>query len=298
MKPVKKIVISASRRTDIPAFYMNDFMKGIRQGFFRVVNPFNQKESLIVSSSDYIDTIVFWSKDYTKFIKCNYLKILREMGYHLFFNYTINSEDSFLEPGIPSLDKRLAQLENLSRTAGPESIFWRFDPICYYRRNGKIFHNRHDFLKIADVAADLGIKNCITSFMDLYPKIEKRLSNLSNFSFFDPPIELKVKILYEMADELKKRNIYLMTCCEKKVMESVAPCIGVNPASCIPNHYLKKLYHSDISLRKDRGQRLNQGCGCGISVDVGSYRHQPCFHNCLFCYANAMEPVKGLNNEN
>ncbi|MFO8084443.1 MAG: DUF1848 family protein [Desulfobacterales bacterium] len=298
MKSNKKIIISASRRTDIPAFYMNDFMKGIRQGFFSLTNPFNQKQSVVSATPDIVDTIVFWSKDYTDFIKRRFIQILQKSGYHLFFNYTINSEDLILEPGLPPLNQRLAQLEILSKTVGPEAVFWRFDPICHYRlADGKIRHNCQDFLKIADAASDLGVRYCITSFLDLYNKIKKRVTSLPGFSFIDPPLDTKTGILCEMAKQLKKRDISLMTCCEPQVLKSVAPNSGIRASSCIPNHYLAKLYGSDISLRKDSGQRIKNGCGCRISVDVGSYRHQPCYHNCLFCYANPKEPVKSINHE-
>jgi hypothetical protein len=296
MTSPKKIVISASRRTDIPAFYMNDFMKDIRQGFFEITNPFNQKKSLVMATPDKVHTIVFWSKDYTNFIKGGYIESLQKLGYNLFFNYTINSQDSILEPSLPALDHRLTQLETLAGIVGRDAIFWRFDPICYYRRaDGKICHNRHDFLKIADAISDLGIRYCITSFMDMYTKVQKRLSGVPGFSFLDPSLENKINILQEMAQKLKNRNIDLLTCCENQILESIPLSFGIKAGSCIPNHYLAKLYGSEISLRKDTGQRLKLGCGCRVSVDVGSYRHQPCYHNCLFCYAN---PVKLSNDTN
>jgi hypothetical protein len=122
--------------------------------------------------------------------------------------------------------------------------------------------------------------------MDIYTKVQKRLSRFPGFSFLDPPLENKINILQEMAQKLKKRNIDLLTCCEKQILESIPPDSGIKASSCIPNHYLAKLYGSNVSLRKDTGQRIKLGCGCRISVDVGSYRHQPCYHNCLFCYAN------------
>jgi hypothetical protein len=296
MTSPKKIVISASRRTDIPAFYMNDFMQDIRRGFFCITNPFNQKKSLIMATPDKVHTIVFWSKDYTNFIKGQFIESLQKLGYNLFFNYTINSQDSILEPSLPTLDHKLTQLEILARIVGREAIFWRFDPICYYRReDGKVCHNRHDFLKIADAISDLGIRYCITSFMDLYAKVQKRGSRVPGFSFLDPPLENKINILQEMAQKLKERNIDLLTCCENQILESIPLNSGIKASSCIPNHYLAKLYGSDLSLRKDTGQRIKLGCGCRVSVDVGSYRHQPCYHNCLFCYAN---PVELSNDKN
>ena len=287
MTSTKRIVISASRRTDIPAFYMNDLMKSVQRGYFHITNPFNQKESLVPATPDKVHTIVFWSKDYTNFIKGRFLEKLRMMGYNLFFNYTINSRDPILEPCLPSLDHRLAQLAILAGMVSPDAIFWRFDPICFYRgADGRVCHNQHDFLKIADAVSDLNIRHCITSFVDIYAKVEKRLAALPGFSFLDPSIETKIKILNEMAGQLKKRNISLSTCCENELLKFIPTDWGINQGSCIPNHYLAKLYGPDISMRKDSGQRIKSGCGCRISVDIGSYRNHPCYHNCLFCYAN------------
>jgi hypothetical protein len=97
MTSSKKIVISASRRTDIPAFYMNDFMEDIRRGFFCITNPFNQKKSLIMATPDKVHTIVFWSKDYTNFIKGNLSKSFRSWDITCFLIIQ-------LIPRIPSLN--------------------------------------------------------------------------------------------------------------------------------------------------------------------------------------------------
>lgn len=277
---------------------MDDFMQAIQRGYFDVVNPFNRKKTRVPSTPDKVHSIVFWSKDFTHLIRGKFIQGLRELGYHLFFNYTINSQDLLLEPCLPSLEHRLVQLENLTQLVGPDTIFWRFDPICYYRLgDGKIFHNRHDFLKIADAVSELGIRTCITSFMDIYPKVQKRSARFPGFSFIDPPLETKVTILQEMAGNLKRRNITLFTCCEKSLHACLPTDSGIEQSSCIPNKYLAKLFGSNLSFRKDAGQRTQLGCGCGTSVDIGSYRHQPCYHNCMFCYANPGETAKKPDNE-
>ena len=125
------IVISASRRTDIPAFYMPWFMDRIEKGSFEVSNPFNRKVSIIPSTPDRVHTIVFWSKNFDPFIRRQYGIRLQKKGYHLFFNFTINSESPLLEPHVPALKKRLDQLKYLCSHFGAESVNWRFDPICF-----------------------------------------------------------------------------------------------------------------------------------------------------------------------
>ncbi len=283
-----KIVISASRRTDIPAFYMPWFMGQIRREFFEVINPFNQRVSCVPATPDRVHTIVFWSKNFGPFLDQCYGEQLLKQGYHLFFNFTINSDCTDLEPNVPPLRKRLEQLEDLSRRFGPGTINWRFDPLCFFKTGaGPMQDNLHDFSDIAGKAAELGIVRCITSFMDHYPKIRRRLSNRPEFAFIDPKPEKKIKILREMERELAAQRIHLSVCCEKDLLEAFLPrSLSLTGSSCIPGDLLQKLFGGRLSLKIDTGQRVKAGCGCTLSTDIGSYRLQPCYHNCLFCYAN------------
>jgi hypothetical protein len=287
MNEQEKIVISASRRTDIPAFYMEWFMAQVRQGFFEVVNPYNQRAFRVPGTPEVVHTIVFWSKDFGPFIHGRYAKTLEKMGYHLFFNFTINSEDPLLEPNVPPLADRLEQLQSLCERFVPESVQWRFDPLCFYQVDGgPIRDNLGQFERVADVATTLGVKRCVTSFMDDYPKIRKRTSRLAGFSFFDPPLAGKLETLTGMERCLTERGIALSTCCEKEIIEALPPSSGITQGSCIPNELLMTLFGGKISMERDKGQRVAKGCGCKISKDIGSYALHPCYHNCLFCYAN------------
>ena len=290
--PSKKIIISASRRTDIPAFYMDWFMQGIDDGYFEVTNPFNHRVSTVMATPEHVHTIVFWSKDFRPFLDGGYGETLRQMGYHLFFNFTVNAESPWLEPHIPPLPERLQALTAFADRFGPETISWRFDPICFFRPpGGPDTDNLSDFQAIAKVMGDSGITRCITSFMDHYPKIQKRLAALPGFAFHDPPLEEKVRVLEWLAQVLKPYRINLYTCCEKEVMAALPEDSTIQSSQCIPGRLLTDLFGRDISLRKDAGQRVKQGCGCTVSSDIGSYHRQPCRHNCLFCYANPSSTV-------
>jgi hypothetical protein len=287
MNPTPKVVLSASRRTDIPAFYMPWFMQQIKSGVFDVVNPFNRKVTKVSATPAEVHTIVFWSKNFGFFLKERYGKKLQEAGYNLFFNFTINSTAPRLEPHIPPLEVRLEQLKQLCDCFGPRAINWRFDPICFFKtRKGVVQDNLHDIDRIAEIAAKRGIKRCITSFMDPYPKIKKRLAAIPNFSFSDPQLETKKEIILKMEHILTAGKINLKLCCEKEVMDTLPEDTSVTESSCIPNDLLVQLFGGTLALRKDTGQRIQKGCGCKVSVDIGSYHHHPCYHNCLFCYAN------------
>jgi len=287
METAIKIVISASRRTDIPAFYMHWMMEQIEKGVFEVINPYNRRVSHVPATPDKVHTIVFWSKNFGPFIREGFGKLLQKEGYHLFFNFTINSNSPFLEPNLPPLEERLEQLDYLCNRFDSKTVNWRFDPLCFYKiKNERTYDNLHDFPYIAERAARSGIQRCITSFMDHYPKIQKRTAFINGFAFIDPSYQKKKEILLNMEKALRAKKIHLQTCCEKKLLETLPEYSTITKSACIPNGFFEKLFGGNLSLKPDKGQRINDGCGCMVSVDIGSYHLHPCFHNCLFCYAN------------
>ncbi len=292
--PNGQIVLSASRRTDIPAFYMNWFMSQIERGAFEVTNPYNGRVSTVPAGPERVHTLVFWSKNFGPFIEGGYGYALQGKGYRLFYNFTVNSEAPALEPNVPPLSDRLAQMAHLCRKFGPETVNWRFDPLCFYAVDDQAAtDNLKDFLEIAEHASANGVTRCITSFMDDYPKIRRRLKircNGSNrFRFVDPPKEKKASVLLGMEAVLFKLGISLRVCCEKRVRLLLPKDSQIQDSACISNALLTRIYGGSLSLRRDTGQRIKDGCGCQVSVDIGSYRGHPCYHNCLFCYANPKE---------
>ena len=287
MKQTDRIVISASRRTDIPAFYMDWFMEQIKKGVFDAVNPYNRRKFKVPATPDKVHTIVFWSKNFDPFIKGGFNRKLSAMGYNLFFNFTLNSNNPMLEPRIPALARRLDQLRELSRNCDPRSINWRFDPICFFKFNKEpTKNNLDDFSRIAAWTSECGISRCITSFMDDYAKIKKRVAAMPGFSFIDPVLTEKIKILLNMEKELAGKNIDLYTCCEKEVLDALPAGSNIRNSSCIPNDLFVEIFGGELSFKRDIGQRTEKGCGCMVSMDIGSYHLHPCYHNCLFCYAN------------
>ena len=136
-----KHVISASRRTDIPAFYLDWMIDHLRKGHVKVKNPFypSQVSNVSLKKED-VHSIVLWSKDFSKFLK----QISEFSDYNLFFHFTIN-DCKKLEPNIPSLNQRLLQMKKLTEEFNPELINWRFDPIVYWEEGGEIKHNLGSF---------------------------------------------------------------------------------------------------------------------------------------------------------
>ena len=281
-----RIILSASRRTDIPAFYMDWFMEGIARGFFSVTNPFNRKTATVSAAPEDVHSIVFWSKDFGAFLDGGYGEILGEMGYNLFFLFTVNSRSPVLEPNMAATDTRIRQAEALAARFGARCVVWRFDPVCFFTFNGgDVQDNLAELATIAMRMESAGIRRCITSFADHYPKVIRRVDKIQGLRLIDPPLEEKRRVLRDMAGILASRNISLYTCCEKQLTDSLPESWGIKAGGCISGHLLAGLFGEKPALQRDSGQRKEKGCLCTVSRDIGDYDRHPCFHGCLYCYA-------------
>ena len=283
-------ILSASRRTDIPGWYTPWFLDRIEKGYFFITNPFNRQSRRVNATHQDIHTIVFWSKNYGPFLELGAHKILAQKGFHLFFNFTINTPLKDLEPGLPGLSERLAQARRIARDLTPAQIAWRFDPICFYEKGGQVFNNLEAFEYIAGQLSQMGIRQCITSFYDPYKKVEARIKRMADsgspmLKFVDPGMERKAKIIRRMSECLKRLGMDLFLCCEKNLMDTAGLQTYASPNACINGTLYKTLFGGNPETRSDYGQRRKKGCQCTKSFDIGSYEDHPCFHNCLFCYA-------------
>lgn len=290
-------ILSASRRTDIPGWYTDWFLDRIEKGYFVVTNPFNRQSRRIDATAKEIHTIVFWSKNYGPFLDLNAHKILARKGFNLFFNFTINTPVTLLEPGLPELSVRLDQVRRIARAFSPEQIAWRFDPVCFYEKNGRVFNNLGAFEAIATQLSQLGVKQCITSFYDPYRKVAARIKRMAEpgratLKFIDPGMDRKADIIRSMAQFLTPLGVDLFLCCEKELIDAAGLNRYVYLSACINGRLYKTLFGGDPEIRGDYGQRRKQGCQCTKSFDIGSYEDHPCFHNCLFCYARTGLDIK------
>ena len=270
-----KNVISASRRTDIPAFYLDWMLDHLKKGYVDVKNPFYPSQISRVSlKKEDVHSIVFWSKDFSKFLK----NISEFSDYNLFFHFTINNCKK-LEPNIPSLNQRLLQMKKLTEEFGSKVIAWRFDPIVYWKENGdKIKDNLGSFNKILKNMANFGIKRCFFSFATWYDKCKKRAIK-KNFNYLIPSKKKRLKVAKELATKCKEHGITMHACCN----DDLLIVDNVIKGHCIDGELLSRLFKEKCSIAKYPGRKE---CGCTKSKDIGNYNEQQCHHSCLYCYAN------------
>ena len=277
-----KEVISASRRTDIPAFYTDWLLAAIERGQVEVANPFNAKQVRSVDlTPDRAGWIVLWSKDFGP--------LLERLGdgrveallapFELFFLFTVNDAPQ-LEPRVKPLDARLDQAARLVDRFGADRLHWRFDPVVLWRDGGALYDNTAPFEAIARRMADLGVAACHMSFVHWYQKSLRRFRR-AGYVHEDPTVEEKRARAAGIAAIAEAHGIRLYACCNGFL--TGVP--GIEPSSCIDGGRLNRLTaRFEVSTARDTGQRSE--CGCTRSIDIGSYREQRCLHECLYCYAN------------
>jgi DNA repair photolyase len=267
-----KKVISASRRTDIPAYYADWLIRKIRDGSVRVRNPFNPSQAREVSlKPEEVHSIVLWSKNFYPLFRF----LDRFSDYHLFLQFTINDAPP-LEPNVPPLDERLELLGLLVGRLGPERVNWRFDPIVLW--DGGKSNNLESFPRIAETASRLGLRRCTFSFAHWYRKSVRR-ARKRDFRYHSPERSEILELTRWLRDAAGARGIELESCCTETALEGD----GIRRASCINGRLLSELKGepADTSPHPSR-----KGCGCTKSVDIGDYHDQSCLANCVYCYAN------------
>ncbi|MDD2574231.1 MAG: DUF1848 domain-containing protein [Bacillota bacterium] len=265
------MIISASRRTDIPNYYPDWFYNRIREGYALVRNPVNVHQvSKVRLTPDVVDCIVFWTKNPTGMIER--LNELKE--YHHYFQFTLNPYGKDVEPGLPP-DKEdiIGTFIRLSDRIGPEGVIWRYDPILLSDKYSISYHLHH-FGEFARKLKGFTVK-CIISFIDLYRKTTNNVKNLGLHTLTEQD---KAKIAEGLSKIAIEFDLQVDTCAESI---DLAGC-GIGHAKCIDPKLIEKLNGCKINVGKDKGQRPE--CGWVESIDIGM--NNTCPSGCKYCYAN------------
>lgn len=268
------MILSVSRRTDIPAFYAEWFFQRIREGFLYVRNPMNPRQvSRIGLSPEVVDCIIFWSKNPAPMLER--LDELRE--YPFYFQFTLTGYGRDIEPGLPDKRKEvIGTFQKLSEKVGKERVVWRYDPILVNDRYTMEYHWKA-FEEIAGCLKGYTEK-VVISFVDFYAKT---LRNTKDLYIKSLSREEMKEIAEEMAQIAKSCGLVIETCAEQINLQDV----GIRHGSCIDKKQIEKIAGCSLSVEKDKNQR--EACGCCESIDVGAYN--TCRNGCRYCYANYHE---------
>jgi hypothetical protein len=285
-----KDIISASRRTDLPRWYLDDTIAAFTAGSITLVNTFNNKPYVVNLTHENVHSIVWWSKDYSEFLK----RADFFADWNNYFQFTINgytdkNVQRLLEPGVASsLGERIGQMRQLADKFSPEQITWRFDPVVHWTEgegdDTMDYNNLGDFIDISNAVGEIGVKRCVASFAEIYGKVVTRAKRAKSrfgekVTFYDIGDELKRHKAMELAVINKTMNdITTYSCANNDIVDNE----WIFPSHCVDGELLERLFGGSVSNVKDSGQR--EACGCVKSRDIGKY-DQKCRHGCLYCYA-------------
>lgn len=270
------MIISASRRTDIPSFYSEWFFHRLREGFVYSRNPMSPRQvSLIDLSPEVVDGIVFWTKDPTPM-----LDRLGELGdYMYYFQFTPTCYGTDVERGLPSKDGVLIPaFQRLSDAIGPDRVIWRYDPI-FLNDTYTMDHHARSFEAMAKRLAPY-TRKCTISFLDWYGKTKRNIAPLAPWPF---PAEQQDRLARIIADIAHSHGLRVDTCAEAIDLERY----GIEHARCIDAQLFERLLGCPLEFKKDKNQRTE--CGCMEALDVGAY--DTCRNGCRYCYANLSESM-------
>ncbi|NTV49423.1 MAG: DUF1848 domain-containing protein [Geobacteraceae bacterium] len=281
------MIISASRRTDIPAFYAEWFMKRVREGYFYRVNPFNSRQVTGFSlKPEDVDAVCFWTKNPQPLMK--HLNELDDRGINYYFQFTLNPYNTNFEPNVPPLQDRIDTFVELAGRIGPERVVWRYDPIILSSATPVSWH-----LEQAELIAEKlenATSRLVFSFCDFYGKGQGRLNRalagtgitLEDITKPDKSgeLDLVARGFKTIAD---RRDLQIFSCSEEVELAD----IGIMHGACIDSNLIQQLFGVNATSKKDKNQR--SACNCVESVDMGMYNS--CRYRCSYCYANFNESM-------
>lgn len=274
------MIISASRRTDIPAFYSEWLFNRLKEEYVFVRNPMNiHQVGKISLSPNVVDGIVFWTKNPLPMM--SHLAELEKYTYY--FQFTLTAYNRDVEPNVPSKNNVIIPaFQDLSKAIGRDRIIWRYDPIFFNDRYTMEYHCKY-FRVLASKLGDYTEK-CTISFLDLYKNTER---NVRPLNIQTETIEMQYEIMQRFSEVAKEYGFYIDTCAEK--LDSGKLCIA--HACCIDKKRFERLGKCKLTIGKDLNQRAE--CGCVASIDIGAYN--TCKHSCLYCYANYNQNIVNRN---
>jgi hypothetical protein len=284
------MIISASRRTDIPAFYSEWFMQRIRAGYCTVPNPFNRNQvSRVALVPEAVDVIVFWTRNPRPLFA--HLAELDRRGYRYYFQYTVMDNPRTIDPKSPPFATAIKTFNQLASMVGANRVLWRYDPIVLSAATPAEFHiTAH--ARIAEVLAGSTPRNVI-SIVDVYRKAQQRLAQLRRQGITIDELEPHAlpaqigELMQHLANTARANGMEIQSCAEELDLSPY----GIQPGKCIDDGYIARTFGLRLAGKKDPSQRA--ACGCVASKDIGMY--DSCLFGCQYCYATSSFAVAKRN---
>jgi hypothetical protein len=262
------MIISASRRTDIPALYSEWFLKRLEVGFAMMPNPRNPRRlGRVELSPEVVDCIVFWTKNAAPML--DKLRQIETMGYPFYFQFTLTPYGQSVEANLPPKTKLAETFTELARRIGAERVVWRYDPIMIDAKHPVHWHFEQ-FSQLCDKLYSF-TRRCVFSFIDPYKKIGSGFRAIRH--------EEMIAVASGFSEIAARYDLGLFTCAEEIDLDEY----GIGHFSCIDRELIEQIIGYGLTLNRDKNQR--PACRCVESVDIGVY--DTCVNGCVYCYATS-----------
>lgn len=277
------MLISASRRTDIPACYASWFLHRVEAGFCETPNPFNRQQvSRISLQPQDVAGVVFWTRDPRPLLP--HLDWLRGRGLDFHFMVTVVGYPRVYDPGTPPPEAVTAAMRRIAERFGPERLTWRYDPIFFSQACPPAYHVRQ-FARIAGMLRGT-TQRVVVSLLEPYGKILPRLRRLQRldggcWGVLPPSAELLEHTVPGMQESAHKNGMMLQRCAQPDAGPGTLAAAGVLAGACLDGEFFQQRLGWPIAHSKDSGQRDH--CLCSASRDIGMY--ESCPRGCVYCYA-------------
>lgn len=274
------MIISASRRTDIAAFYSDWFMNRIRAGYCAVPNPMNPRQVARVSlAPEDVTAFVFWTRSPTPLLA--HLPELDARGFRYYFQITLLDYPRELDHRTPPLLTAVNAFRTLADRIGPERVVWRYDPIVFSSLTPPAYH----IDKFGQIAALLNgyTQRSVISVVDHYRKVARRFADLRTRGIDiyegEAVSDMIARLMPALSAIASANGLTLESCAET---HNLTP-YGILPGKCVDDALIRRVFGIDVTAKKDSAQR--EACGCVQSRDIGMY--DTCLFGCQYCYATS-----------
>ncbi len=265
------MIISATRRTDIPSFYGKWFINRLKEGYVLIQNPYNNERysKAYLTPSD-VDIIIFWTKNPIPFLK--YLPEIDRMGYSYYFEFTLTPYGKETESNLPDKEVLIDTFISLAEKLGKHRMVWRYDPVIIDELYTIDYHKE----RFSYMASRLkgSMERCVISFVDSYKNVMRRMGKDPAYLMTEQNIHKLAKIFSDISSE---NGFEIYTCSEKIDLLKYQ----IKHGACIDKNIIQKVLGYSIADVKDKNQRPE--CLCLESIDIGTYNC--CGNGCSYCYA-------------
>jgi len=273
-----EMIVSASYKTDIPAFYGDWFMARLDAGFAMQANPYGGPPSRVPLDRESVAGFVFWTRNIASFR--DHLDEIARRGFPFVVQFTATGYPRLLDAATPPAERAVAQIRELAAAFGRDAVVWRYDPVVFSSLTPADFHRR----TVETMAAALAVTvdEVVFSVLQVYRKTARNLdaaATAHGFTWHDPPVDEKRALLAELAGIAQAHGMRATLCDQPELRVE-----ALGEARCTDAERLARVAGRPLDIARKPHRKT---CGCWASRDIGAY--DTCLQGCAYCYAVTSE---------